>query len=186
MNIRHFVTIASLGGLGLILYFHQRPVAASGAVAHVENGFEFTVKAPYDTVAPLFGALKEKVWAGDEWNPVFVYPDPAHDIEGAVFKINHGHGHAEATWINTVFDLESGHVQYVYVVPEKQAVLIDIHLVRHEAPSSTEAKVVYKRTALRPEFNERVAELGNKDRHSGPEWSSGIDAYLGIKPLDAH
>jgi hypothetical protein len=184
MNIRHVVTIVSLmGGLGLILYVHLRPVAASGRVAHVENGFEFTVKAPYETVAPLFGALKEKVWAGDEWNPVFLYPQPAQDLEGEVFKINHGHGHAEATWVNTAFDLESGHVQYVYIVPEKQAVLIDIHLLRREAPSSTDVKVVYKRTALRPDFNLRVAELGNKDRQSGPEWSSGIDAYLRSEPL---
>jgi hypothetical protein len=181
MNIRYTLLLAGLsGGLGVILYLHLQPVAAAGPVAHVENGFRFTVRAPYESVAPLFGAFGERAWAGEHWNPMFLYPQPARDVEGEVFTIDHGH--ARATWVNTAFNLESGHMQYVYVIPEMQAVLIDIHLQRHDVPVSTDVSVVYQRTALKPEFNARVSELGQKDRQGAPEWSSAIETYLRSNP----
>jgi hypothetical protein len=179
MNLRHGLLLAGLmGGVGVALYLHLKPAMASGPLAHVENAFAFRVHAPYDSVAPLFGALKEKVWAGDQWNPAFLYPQPARDIEGAVFTIDHGHGHAHATWVNTAFDLEAGRVQYVYVIPEKQAVRIDIRLARHDGPPWTDVNVIYQRTALRADFNTTLIEIGEKDRQSAPEWSSAIESYL--------
>src|ERR1041384_4853461 len=99
---------------------------SAGPVIHVENAFEFNVRAPYDKVAPLFGAHGERAWAGENWDPQFLHPQPARDIEGEVFTVAHGHTHA--TWVNTAFDLQSGHMQYVYVIPEVQAVLINVQL----------------------------------------------------------
>ena len=178
MNARFALMAVFASGLGVLLYLHLKPAKASGPLAHVENAFTFRIHSPYESVAPLFGAWKEKVWAGDEWKPTFLYPQPARDIEGAVFTIEHGHAHAHATWVNTALDLQTGHVQYVYVIPEKQAVRIDIHLARHEGPEWTDVNVVYQRTALEPDFNSRVVELGDKDRQSAPEWSSAIERYL--------
>jgi hypothetical protein len=167
-------------GLGLAaaaafaLHRHLQP-AATGPVAHVENGFAFTVRGPYDTVAPLFGAWAERAWGGEHWNPVFLHPQPAQDQPGEVFTVDHGH--ANSVWVNTALDFKSGHVQYVYVVPDAQAVLIDIHLQPKDA-ASTGVAVVYQRTALRPEFNARVTELGQHDRNSGKEWETAIEAFL--------
>jgi len=166
--------------IGVILYLHIRPAVAAGTVAHVENKFQFTVYAPFEKVAPLFGAFEERAWAGEKWNPLFLYPRPPRDVQGEVFLVEHGHGHATAIWINTAFDLQSGHLQYAYVVPEMQAVLIDIHLSRHDAPVSTDVDVVYQRTALKPELNEHITEIGHKDRQNAPEWSSAIERYLAV------
>jgi hypothetical protein len=141
----------------------------------MENGFEFTVHAPYKDVAPLFGAHGERAWGGPHWDPQFLYPQPARDIEGEVFTV--AHGHTRSTWVNTAFDLGSGHVQYVYVVPDAQAVLIDIHL-QQDNPTSTTAKVVYQRTALNARFNSHVTEMGQKDGTSANEWQSAIENYL--------
>ena len=160
----------------LFLHLHSRRVHA-GQVEHVKNGFEFTVRAPYARVAPLFGAHGERAWAGERWDPQFLHPQPAQDIEGEVFTV--AHGHTYSTWVNTVFDLESGHVQYVYVIPYVQAVLIDIHL-RHDDPARTGVKVVYERTALTSNFNARIREMGQKDSHSAGEWQSSIEKYLGV------
>ena len=47
-----------------VLAVHLRSRRSTpGAVAHVENGFEFTVHAPYEKVFPLFGAHGERTWA---------------------------------------------------------------------------------------------------------------------------
>ena len=175
MKILFSRIIVVLSVLGALLYFHLRPVhASSSTVAHVENGFEFTVKAPLKTAAPLFGSFAERSW-GRDWDPQFLYPQPPHDVRGEVFTV--AHGHLLSTWVNTAFDLDGGHIQYVYVVPEVQAVLIDIRLQQKDA-HTTAAKVVYQRTALVPALNDHVIELGRKDLESGKEWESQINGYL--------
>jgi hypothetical protein len=169
-----FVGVAAGATLAV---FHLRPrrLTFKGPIAHVENGFEFTAHGPYKSVVPLFGAWAERDWAGGHWNPQFLYPQPARDVEGEVFAVAHSHLHS--TWVNTAFDLEAGHIQYVYVIAETQAVRIDIH-VRENDASNTAVKVVYERTALHPRFNQQVNELGLKDRNSSKEWQTAIDALL--------
>ncbi|MGA3210038.1 MAG: hypothetical protein ABSD20_01955 [Terriglobales bacterium] len=176
MNARNLAMIGmgAAAVVALSLYYHfSRP--AAGPVAHVENEFEFTAQGTWQSVAPLFGALAERGWAGDRWNPIFLYPRPARDTPGEVFIINHGHLHA--TWVNTALDLVNGHIQYAYTIPGVQAVLIDISLQVVTA-TSTDVKVVYQRTALSPRFNQHVTEQGNRDRTSAKEWETAINAYL--------
>jgi hypothetical protein len=168
--------VCALGALAALalLYRHHHRAAAGGPVAHVRNEFEFTVHAPYRIAAPLFGPEGERGWAGD-WDPHFLYPQPAQDIRGAVFTIRHGH--RRAYWINTSFDLDSRHVQYVYVIPDAMVVLIDVRFAEPD-PADTKVNVAYERTALNPEANEHVKELGNSDRESGKEWATAINDYL--------
>jgi hypothetical protein len=175
------VSALVLGTIATLFFLHFRSRhEPAGPVVHVENGFEFTAHSPYKTVAPLFGASAERAWGEGQWNPKFLYPSPEHDTFGEVFTV--AHGHLRSVWVNSAFDLEKGHVQYVYVIPDAQAVLIDIHL-EEEGPSTTGVKVVYQRTALNPRFNAHVTETGNRDREMGKEWQTAIDATLqGITP----
>lgn len=78
---------------------HLRVVLRNGQVGqgmagntrvHTEEGFSFIANAPMERVAPLFGAEGERVWA-PHWDPEFVYPVPAADQEGMVFRVAHGH-----------------------------------------------------------------------------------------------
>ena len=169
------IVLGALAGLAF-LYHHHRKASDSGPVAHVRNEFEFTVQAPYRVMAPLFGPEGERAWGGDAWDPHFLYPQPAQDTQGAVFTVKHGHGH-QAYWVNTAFDLDARHVQYVYVVPGVIATLIDIHFSEID-PTNTKVNVAYERTALNPEANEHVHHAGNSDRNSGKEWSDAINSYL--------
>ena len=147
---------------------------ATGPLAHVRNSFEFTVHAPQNLVAPLFGAHRERVWA-EGWDPQFIYPQPAEDKAGAVFTISHG-GHT-STWITTALDLEKGHVQYAYFIPGAMTTLIDIHLSPAGA-SGTHVEVVYERTALSSEVNDYVTKMGEQDRSSADHWQKAIEKYL--------
>ena len=149
--------------------------ASSEPIAHVRNAFDFTVRAPYDVAAPLFGPEAERAWAGPEWNPRFLYPTSSPDAPGSVFVVERD-AH-KLFWIATSFDLDSGHIQYVYVLDDLLVTLIDIHLSK-PTPGQTGVSVVYERTALRPEGNERVERMGLADRGFGKKWSAAITDYL--------
>jgi hypothetical protein len=152
------------------------PVVSEPAqLAHISSAFSFTVNASLREAAPLFGPEGERVWAGDEWNPQFIFPSPPRDIEGAVFIVQHGE--YTAVWVNTIFDLEAGRMQYVYVLADLLVTTIDVHLHPLDA-QHTKINVTYARTALGPEANEHVAAMSQHDRNQGPEWESKINAYL--------
>jgi hypothetical protein len=144
------------------------------ALAHVRSTFSFTVNAPQKIVAPLFGAHLERAWA-EGWDPQFVYPLPAEDKPGEIFTVNHG-GHV-STWVNTALDLEKGHIQFTYVVPQATAVLIDIQ-VTASGPSTSRVEISYERTALSAEVNDHVHQQGEQDAKSGPHWQKAIENYL--------
>ena len=109
----------------------QEPAAA---LAHTRTEFSFTVNAPFEQVVPLFGANQERKWA-EGWNPQFIYPNPAHDQPGEVFKVEHGEH--SSVWINTALDLAAGHIQYAYVLNDAMATLIDIYATRQGADKTS-------------------------------------------------
>ena len=148
--------------------------AYAQAPLHTRTEFSFTVDAPFDQGAPLFGANEERKWAPD-WNPQFIYPIPAHDQQGMVFTVPKGQ--FASVWVNTAFDLAAGHIQYAYVLNDAMATLIDIHLTRVSG-QKTEVTVVYERTALLPEANEHVQVFANEDAVAGKEWGDAINAHF--------
>ena len=144
-------------------------------LAHVRNSFDLTVALPYERAAPLFGPNGERTWAGDDWDPQFLYPQPGKDVPGAVFTIQHGTH--DAIWVNTAFDLKSRHFQYVYFVPETLVTTINVDFASLDG-GRTRVMVTYERTALAAEANTTVEDLGRKDSDRGPEWQRLIEDYL--------
>src|SRR5277367_6008804 len=88
---------------------------AADLPAHVSNSFQFVVRAPLNRAAALFGPEGERCWAGQHWNPEFLYPQPGKDVQGAVFTVQNGPH--RSVWVNTLFDPEGGRMQYVSFVP---------------------------------------------------------------------
>ena len=143
------------------------------SLAHTSTEFHFTVDLPYREASPLFGAWEEQKWAPG-WKPEFLHPTPAADQEGSVFRVQKG-AHS-SLWVNTIFDLASGHVQYVYVLADLLVTRIDIHLKVNNR-DKTDVSVTHERTALTPSANDHVNALAKEDAASGDEWRSLINAY---------
>ena len=152
----------------------QAQEAATTGLAHTRTEFKFIANAPLEEAAPLFGAYEERKWAPD-WNPLFLYPEPAHDRQGMVFQVNHEQH--SSTWVNTAFDLAAGHIQYSYVLNDAMVTLIDIHLAR-EGAQKTSVTVVYERTALIPQANDHVQHFAARDKEAGKEWEEEINLYF--------
>jgi hypothetical protein len=146
-----------------------------GRAAHVRNSFEFVIGTPLVHAAILFGPNGERCWAGPDWNPEFLYPQPGEDIVGAVFTIQRT-AH-KSVWVNTIFDPIAGRMQYVSFIPEKLVSVVDVWLTSVNS-SSTRVEVTYARTALDGASNDEVEALGRKDRESGPEWQQAIEKCL--------
>ncbi len=136
-------------------------------LVHVSIAFSLTVPAPLAQAAPLFGPEGERPWSGGNWDPHFLFPTPAKDVEGAVFTVQHGEH--RSVWVNTRFDLEAGRMQYVYFLPDLFVCSIDVAL--HVADAThTKVDVTYARTALRPEANEHMRAQGREDSEQGKDW----------------
>jgi hypothetical protein len=154
--------------LYLGLLFMIKPV-------HVSNSFALIVHAPLNRAANLFGPDGERCWAGERWNPEFLYPQPGKDVQGAVFTVQHGPH--KSVWVNTVFDTVGGRMQYVSFIPDTVVSTIDVRLTSVD-PSSTRVEVTYARTALDAAANDDVEAMGKRDRESGPEWEQAIAKCL--------
>ena len=148
--------------------------AASAQLLRTQTSFDLTVNLPYAEAAPLFGPEGERAWGGDHWNPQFLYPQPAHDEQGAVFIIQHGP--FTVTWVNTLFDLEARHFQYAYFIPDILVTTIDVRFTPESA--TTQVHVIYTRTALTSEGNDQVAKLTASDKAAAQNWQQAIDTYL--------
>jgi len=142
---------------------------------HVSHRFQFVVRAPLVRAAVLFGPNGERCWAGPNWNPEFLYPQPGKDTEGAVFTVQHGHH--KSVWVNTLFDPAAGRMQYVAFIPEKLVTTVEVRLAAVDS-SNTDVEVTYARTALDSSANDEVEALGRKDSESGPEWQRAIEKCL--------
>jgi hypothetical protein len=139
---------------------------------HLTTSFHFDVHAPFARVALLFGPESEKTWAGPRWQPQFLYPLPAHDTQGAVFTVPHG-PHT-SIWVNTLYDVTAGRMQYVAIIPNIVANVIDVRVTATNPPQ-TAVDVTYTRTALDPAANEDVRSLAQHDAAAGPEWQTSIE-----------
>jgi hypothetical protein len=157
----------------------QSPTQSADPLARQTTSFDLIVHLPLEQTAPLFGPLGELAWAGGHWNPEFIYPQPAHDQEGAVFSIHHGP--YTATWVCTAFDLDARHFQYVYFLPGLMVTTIDVHFKPVDA-NGTAVNVIYTRTAIAPEGNAHVAAMSDGDKNAGAEWQLAIDEHLAKNP----
>ena len=148
------------------------------APAHVSNSFQFVVRAPLIRAAALFGPEGERCWAGQHWNPEFLFPQPAKDVQGAVFTVQHGPH--KSVWVNTLFDTAAGRMQYVSFIPEALVSTVDVRLSALGA-ASTRVEVTYARTALNIAANGDVQAMGKSDAQSGPDWQQAIEKCLAVR-----
>ena len=153
----------------------------SAAPAHVSNSFQFVVPEPFPRAATLFGPEAERCWAGDQWKPEFLHPRPGEDAQGAVFTV--AHGSKKSVWVNTIFDLAGGRMQYVAFLPDTVVFTVDVKLTALNA-SATSVAVTYVRTALNEMVNGNVEAMGKRDRESGPQWQREIEGCLTMQHKD--
>jgi len=150
----------------------------SPQLLRTQTAFDLTVRLPYAEAAPLFGPEGERAWAGKHWDPQFLYPQPAHDEQGAVFTVQHGP--STAVWVNALYDLDTRHFIYAYFIPGIMVTTIDVRFAPTDA-NTTEVRVLYTRTALTAEGNGHVTAFTDADKSAAHDWQQAIDASLAFR-----
>jgi|CZKL01.1.fsa_nt_gi hypothetical protein len=153
----------------------QIPQAFEETRMHLETSFDVVVHASYAETAALFGPEGECAWAGKHWDPQFIHPSPARDIEGAVFTVKHGP--LSAVWVIATHDTDGRHFKYVYFIADLMVTTIDVRFTPIDT-ATTQVYVTYARTAMTPEGDEHVVAMNSADKNSGKEWQSGINSYF--------
>lgn len=148
---------------------------ANRACLLVRTSFNFVVHCSYAEAAPLFGPIGERVWAGEQWDPVFIHPQPARDVQGAVFTVSRGA--STEVWINTRFNMDERHFQYVYFISDLSVTVIDVRFYPASA-DRTEVNVDFTRTAITPQGNQSVTAMTEVDKTAAARWQQAIDEYL--------
>jgi hypothetical protein len=137
----------------------SQAVAPAPQLLRTQTAFDILVHLPYEQAAPLFGPDGERPWAGKHWNPQFLYPQPAHDEQGAVFTVQHGP--VTAIWVNTLFDLDARHFIYAYFIPGIMVTTLDLRftaVLRIPKPlSGSTLDVVRYRTGVDTNSSSRSA-----------------------------
>jgi hypothetical protein len=152
--------------------------APAPQLLRTQTAFDIVVHLLYAEAAQLFGPEGERPWAGKHWDPQFLYPRAPHDEQGAVFTVHHGP--VTAVWVNTQFDLNARHFQYVYFIPDIMVTTIDVRFTPSNS-ATTKVHVVYTRTALTSEGNDHVASFTANDKTAAHDWQQSIDTYLATR-----
>ena len=149
---------------------------ATAALEQQTQSFTIELNGLVADVTPLFGPVHEADWAPG-WSPRFIHPAQGAQEEGVVFTTTSGQG-KDRTWVLTVYDAREGRVEYVVVTPGVTATEIQIRVVP-DGEQHCKATITYRRSALRPEGNQEVAQL---DAHWAKDqqiqWETAINAAL--------
>ena len=178
--MKTIVALIAAAGLAAPLFSQSAP-APPQPLLHIRTSFDLQVHASYAVTAPLFGPQGERAYAGKHWDPAFIYPQPASDMEGAVFTVRHGP--YSAVWVTSLADVEGRHFQYVYFLEDLMVTVVDVYF-KPVGADSTNVNVVYTRTALTPKGNEHVTAMSDDDKTAGKDWQQAINDYLAASKAD--
>jgi hypothetical protein len=157
-----------LGVIGAAAFGSPAALADDGP-RHATVVLKLRFAAPVPRTTAAFGPLAEAVWSPD-FKPDFVFPQPAADAAGAVFRTPDG-----KVWLVHDFNPGGGFVQYV-IAGTSELVTLSIHAVPDEA--GTAVTMTYDITAL----DERgVAHLTKVRAHAAAmsaDMQDAIGGYL--------
>jgi hypothetical protein len=125
--------------------------------------------APVARTTAAFGPLAEAVWSPD-FSPAFVFPQPAADVAGAVFRTPDG-----KLWLLHDFDIASGYAQYV-ITGKSELVTLSIRATPDA--SGTAVTMTYDITALDDRGTAHLAKVRAHAAAMSAGMQEAIGAYL--------
>lgn len=134
----------------------------------VEQTASFTLQASVEVAFPLFGPMKERLWAPG-WNPEIVYSTTHEVEEQMVFRTTAAYGEPEPyTWVITQYRPDDYFVVYT-VFTTQRIWFISVRCVPNGA--KTNVTVTYSYTGLSSNGNElNEIALQQMFEHNLTDW----------------
>jgi hypothetical protein len=152
---------------------HAKPDAK--LVQRISKSASIILKAPIQTVFPLFGPIQEQLWA-DGWEPEILYETPEVEMH-MIFRTKSAFpDEAFYTWAITHYSTVDWKIEYtVYAVDR----IWFITVVCEPMSSETRAYVTYAYTGFTPEAQHKNQEsLKRMFADDLRDWEEAINHYL--------
>lgn len=161
-----------------------RVAALDLKLRRVEQTASFTLQAPVEVAFPLFGPMKEKLWAPG-WDPEIVYSTTHEVEEQMIFRTPAMFGESELyTWVITQYRPDDYFVVYT-VFTTQRIWFISVRCV--PKGMETNVSITYSYTGLTPNGNElNEIALQKMFEHNLTDWQEAIHYYLNTGKTITH
>jgi hypothetical protein len=141
----------------------------------ISRTYEQTINGSIKKIMPLYCPVREMDWC-ENWNPKAVYSNSGLVEKDCIFITSNGD--ADIVWIVSDYDIEKGHVEMVYLVPEILVTKLEIQLTPI-TEDKTKAIITYSKSSL-SEMGNKVLEGFTKKEYDimMDSWEKAMNHYL--------
>ena len=141
----------------------------------ISHTYEHTINGTVEEIMPLYCPVREVDWC-EGWNPKVVYSNSGLVEKDCIFITSHGDDNF--VWVVTDYDIEKGHVEMVYLIPNVLVTKLEIRLTPI-SKEITKAEITYSKTSL-VEIGEKVLEKFTKEEYDimMDSWEKAMNHYL--------
>ena len=141
----------------------------------VSHSYEQTIKGTIEDIMPLYCPVREVDWC-ENWNPKAVYSNSGVVEKDCIF-ITSG-GKKNIVWVATDYNIEKGHVEMFYHIPEVLVTKLEIQ-VTAISEATTKAVLTYSKTSLGKMGDKILDEFTNEDYDIMMDsWEKAMNHYL--------
>lgn len=110
----------------------------------ISHTYEQTINGSIDEIFPLYCPVRETEWCYG-WEPKIVYSNSGVVEPGCIFITEDSN--QETIWYVTVYDIEQGHLEMIYITPGVIFTKLEI-TVEPISDKVTKAVITYSKTSL--------------------------------------
>jgi hypothetical protein len=146
----------------------------------ISHTYEQTINGSIKEIMPLYCPVREMDWC-ENWSPKAVYSNSGLVEKDCIFITSHGE--TDIVWIVTDYDIEKGHVEMVYLVPEVLVTKLEIQLTPI-TEDMTKALITYSKSSLSEMGNKVLEEFTKKEYDIMMDsWEKAMNHYLKTREM---
>lgn len=141
----------------------------------ISHSYTQTINGSVKEIMPLYCPVRELDWI-ERWDAKEVYTNSGYVEDDCIFTTSHGDD--DLVWIVTDYDINKGHVEMYYVVPDLMITRLEIQLTPLSG-KTTNALITYTKTSI-SEKGDKALKLFTKEQyeHMMLSWEKSMNHYL--------
>lgn len=141
----------------------------------ITHTYEQTINGSIQEIIPLYCPVRELEWC-ENWNPSAVYSNSGVVEKDCIFVTPHGD--TDIVWIVTDFNLEQGHVEMFYHIPNVLVTKLEIQVLPMSKKKS-KAVITYSKTSLSKIGDKALEEFTETSYNTMMDsWEKAMNHYL--------
>lgn len=141
----------------------------------ISHTYEQNINGMIKEIMPLYCPVRELDWV-ENWNPKTVYSNSGVVEKDCVFITPNGN--EDVVWIVTDYDIEKGHAEMFYHVPNILVTKLEIQ-VTQITETQTKAVLTYSKTSLSEKGDKALEDFTRENYEIMMDsWEKAMNHYL--------